>query len=54
MDTCGVSTIPLRMMPPAMLAAVALASLALASGPSARSMALPNPCAILASRTPRA
>ena len=53
MDACGLSTIPLRMRPLAMLAAAALASLALASASSARSMALPNPCTILASSHPQ-
>ena len=53
MDACGLSTIPLRMRPLAMLAAAALASLALASASSARNMALPNPCTILASSHPQ-
>jgi hypothetical protein len=53
MDTCGRSTIPLRMRPLAMLAAAALASLALASASSARIVALPNPCTILASSHPQ-
>jgi len=53
MDAFGLSTIPLRMRSLAMLAGAALASLALAAASSARDVALPNPCTILASSHPQ-
>jgi hypothetical protein len=53
MDACGLLTIRLRMRLLATLAAAALASLAFAATSSARGMALPNPCTILASAHPQ-
>ena len=49
MDACGLSTTPLRTRLLATLAAAALAGLAFAAASSARGVALPNPCTILAS-----
>src|SRR5258708_9173401 len=49
MDACGLSTIRLRARLLATLAAATLAGLVFAAVSSARGVALPNPCAILAS-----
>lgn len=49
MDACGLSTTPLRTRLLAALATLALAGLAQAAASSARGVALPNPCTVLAS-----
>jgi hypothetical protein len=49
MDACGLSTTPLHRRLLAMLAAAILAGVAFAAASSARGVALPNPCTILAS-----
>ncbi len=49
MDACGFSTIPFRTRLLATFAAAALGGLAFAAVSSARGVALPNPCTILAS-----
>ncbi len=49
MDACGLSTTRLRTKLLATLAAATLAGLAFAAASSARGVALPNPCTILAS-----
>ena len=49
MDACGRSTSPLRMRLLATLTAATLAGLAFAAASSARGVALPDPCTILAS-----
>jgi N-methylhydantoinase B/oxoprolinase/acetone carboxylase alpha subunit len=49
MDACGLSPTPFRTRLLATLAPAALAGLALAAASSARGVALPNPCTIIAS-----